>query len=287
MAKLIMCKGLPASGKSTWAKEKVLNSNGKIKRINKDDLRAMIDAGQWSKGREKDILTMRDVTITTWLLSGLDVIVDDTNLAPKHETRLKRIAKEYDAEFVIKDFTDVPVFECIRRDALREKSVGSKVIVRFYEQFMFDRTTWIKPIKFGSNAILCDLDGTLAIHQGRSPYDLSKVSEDGFNYHLWDLIKDKNIIFLSGREGTEQCRTDTIEWLVKHTGITNSEFYMSNLFMREAGDTRNDSIIKAEIYDTIIEPHYNIISVFDDRDRIVDMWRSKGLFCMQVNYGSF
>lgn len=57
--------------------------------------------------------------------------------------------------------------------------------------------------------------------------------------------------------------------------------------MREEGDTRNDSIIKAEIYDNIIEPHFNIIAIFDDRDRVVDMWRQKGLFTVQVNYGSF
>ena len=146
---------------------------------------------------------------------------------------------------------------------------------------------WTDPVKIGSNAIICDLDGTLAIRQGRSPYDLTKVSEDGFNYNLWHIIENQNIIFLSGREGKEQVRKDTIEWLKKYTGITNSEFYMDRLFMRAEGDQRNDAIIKAEIYTYIIEPHYNIIGVFDDRDRVVKMWRSKGLFCMQVNYGDF
>ena len=36
--KLIMTLGLPASGKSTWAKELVAKSGGQIKRVNKDDL---------------------------------------------------------------------------------------------------------------------------------------------------------------------------------------------------------------------------------------------------------
>ena len=146
---------------------------------------------------------------------------------------------------------------------------------------------WTTPIKFGSNAIIVDLDGTLAIHRGRSPYDLTKVSEDEFNYHLWFLIKDQNFIFLSGREGKPQVREDTINWLKKYTGIESNDFYMDRLMMRTEGDHRNDAIIKAEIYDNIIEPHFNIIAVFDDRDRVVKMWRDKGLFTCQVNYGDF
>lgn len=230
MPKLIMMKGLPASGKSTWAKEQIEKSNGKIKRVNKDDLRAMIDADKWSKGREKEIIKIRNISIKFCLTSGLDVIVDDTNLAPKHESKLREIAKSYEAKFEIKDFSSVPVYECIRRDALREKSVGSEVITKMYYQHIYDKEVWIKPLKEpASNAVICDLDGTLAIYQNRSPYDLSKVSEDGFNYHLWFLLKNQNVIFLSGREGTEQCRKDTIEWLKKYTGINKDDFIWIDL----------------------------------------------------------
>ena len=49
--KLIMTKGLPASGKSTWAKQ-YLDDNPGTKRVNKDDLRAMLDNGKWSKRNE-------------------------------------------------------------------------------------------------------------------------------------------------------------------------------------------------------------------------------------------
>ncbi|NDC95913.1 hypothetical protein EB077_11460 [bacterium] len=60
-----------------------------------------------------------------------DVIVDDTNLAPKHEKDLRHIASELDAEFEVKWF-DTPLAECIRRDMLRPNPVGKKVIRRFY-----------------------------------------------------------------------------------------------------------------------------------------------------------
>ncbi|MFN5657022.1 MAG: AAA family ATPase, partial [Pseudanabaena sp.] len=48
--------GLPASGKSTWAKEKVNKSPNIIKRVNKDELRAMLDNSYFSKGNEKFVL---------------------------------------------------------------------------------------------------------------------------------------------------------------------------------------------------------------------------------------
>ena len=48
---LIITKGLPASGKSTWARQKVKESNGTLKRINKDDIRAMVEDSKWSPER--------------------------------------------------------------------------------------------------------------------------------------------------------------------------------------------------------------------------------------------
>ena len=57
MSKLLMLRGLPASGKSTYAKE--LADKGWI-RVNKDDLRAMLNNSNWSKGNEKRVLKLRD-----------------------------------------------------------------------------------------------------------------------------------------------------------------------------------------------------------------------------------
>src|SRR5688572_8568486 len=90
-----MLKGLPASGKSTWAKEQVLKGEGKIKRVNKDDLRAMIDGGKWSKEREEQILECQNELIKIFLMYGKTVIVDDTNLEWKHYERLERIADSF------------------------------------------------------------------------------------------------------------------------------------------------------------------------------------------------
>jgi predicted kinase len=68
--KLLMLKGLPASGKSTYAKK--LAQDGYV-RVNKDDLRAMLHAGKWSKINEKQVLATRDQIVRDSLFAGKSV----------------------------------------------------------------------------------------------------------------------------------------------------------------------------------------------------------------------
>ena len=90
MLKMIMTKGLPASGKSTWAKKMIDNNPGVYKRANKDDLRMMLDNSKWSKSNEKFVLQIRDEIILQSLVNGKHVIVDDSNFAPIHLERMKQ-----------------------------------------------------------------------------------------------------------------------------------------------------------------------------------------------------
>jgi len=57
--------------------------------------------------------------------------------------------------------------------------------------------------------------------------------------------------------------------------------------MREVGDRRKDTEVKAEIYHRFIEPQYDVHYILDDRDQVVKMWRSLGLTCLQVAEGAF
>jgi len=108
MKKVILTKGLPASGKSTWAKEQLQMYPGRYKIVNKDSLRAMLDDGKYSATNEKFILKARDELIMLALSAGYHVIVDDTNLHPKHEMAIRELVKGM-ATIEIQDFTDVPL----------------------------------------------------------------------------------------------------------------------------------------------------------------------------------
>ncbi len=102
---IILCRGLPASGKSTWARELIDKNPEKYKRINKDDLRAMLDNGKWSKKNEQCVLQVRDLLIQKFMEDGYNIIVDDTNLDPKHEKRMKEFVEKWNSKISENSFT--------------------------------------------------------------------------------------------------------------------------------------------------------------------------------------
>ena len=117
----------------------------------------------------------------------------------------------------------------------------------------------------------------------RSPFNWSRVGEDEVDpniKNLLDSLREEYVIFLvSGR--SEACRKETEKWL------TENDISYDMLFMRPEYDIRKDSIIKREIFETHIRPYYNVEFVLDDRNQVVDMWRSLGLKCLQVAEGDF
>jgi predicted kinase len=282
--RVIILKGLPACGKTTWAKEQVDRYPGKYKRISKDDLRAMLDNKKWSKGNEKFILATRDSLILLALQEGYHVLVDDTNLHNKHEQAIRELVKGL-AIVEIKDFTDVPLETCIERDQKRPDYVGEQVIRKMHRDFLQPP----RPIVPAYNrnlpgAIISDIDGTLALISGRSPYDTARCEQDALNEPVADIVgnyhkSDFRILLASGR--SEQHRSLTENWL-QQKGVRYHE-----LFMRADGDSRKDAIIKREIYENHIAGKYNIKFVLDDRQQVVDLWRSLGLTCLQVDDGDF
>ena len=132
--KIIFCKGLPASGKSTWAKEFILYHPEFI-RVNKDDLRELFGNPLFNRDFEDAILDIERKIGKTALSIGKSLIVDDTNFAKKHETFWSGFAVLNSIKFEIMIF-DTPVEECIQRDSEREKSVGKDVIMGMYKNYI-------------------------------------------------------------------------------------------------------------------------------------------------------
>jgi len=277
MKKVIITKGLQGCGKTTWAKQIQADFPHQYKRVNKDDLRALLDNSVWSKGNEKFVLKLRDNIILQALQDGKHVIVDDTNLNPVHESHIKELVKGF-AEVEIKDFTDVDIETCIKNDAKRANPVGEKIIRQTYKQWLYKKPVTPDYIEGLTDIIMVDLDGTLALFGNKNAYDRD-FENDKLNYAVAEIIKNKNIILVSGRK--EKFRNQTLQFL----NFYNIKFL--ELFMRKDNDDRKDSIVKKEIYDNEIAGKYNILFVLDDRDQVVKLWRSLGLTCLQVTDGDF
>lgn len=279
--KVLMLKGLPASGKSTYAKELVSKNHNWV-RVNKDDLRAMMNGGVFSGKLEKQIVRIERKLAEDALKIGKSVVIDDTNFNPDHEDYFRRLAKMYMEEFEVK-FFDTPLEECIERDNKRPNGVGETVIRRMYNQYIKPKPAVYERNERLPKAIICDIDGTLAHMKDRSPYDWNRVGEDEIDpivKNLIDVLRHKYfIILISGRD--EVCRGETNKWLRKN-GIPHVP-----LFMRRENDSRKDSIVKRELFERCIRDYYNIEFVLDDRNQVVEMWRSLGLKCLQVQEGDF
>lgn len=137
-----------------------------------------------------------------------------------------------------------------------------------------------------------DLDGTVASHVNsdgslsRKHFDYTKVSSDAPMAVVIDAVQLFSArykpVFLSGREDSGLCRADSMLWIQANIAV-----HPITLFMREEGDHRADDIIKEELYRAHIEPVYDVQFVFDDRNRVVQMWRRIGLTCFQVADGDF
>lgn len=141
MNKLIICRGLPASGKTTWAKEWVIEDPEHRVRINQDDIRLMLGK-YWVPSREKLVQHIQEEALIEALLKDYDIVIDNTNLNKKVIDNYRALVIAHgNHEIVYKDFFNVPLVECINRNINRNASlpkdvqIANDVIFSMYELY--------------------------------------------------------------------------------------------------------------------------------------------------------
>ena len=135
MNKLIICRGIPASGKTFWAKQWVLEDSKHRVRINQDDIRLMLGK-YWVPSREKLVQEIQFDAIIEALNREFDVVIDNTNLNNKVLDQFNHLIRTFeDYEIEYKDFFDTPLSVCIERDKNRDLQVTEKVIRSFYNNY--------------------------------------------------------------------------------------------------------------------------------------------------------
>ena len=148
MAKIILCRGIQGSGKTTWAKQWALEDPEHRVRFNNDDIRNMLGK-YWVPSREDLVKDLRMTFICDAMFCGLDIVIDNMNLNPKeieyYNTILDSwnnpegvvpdvVRPKYSLEF--KDFF-IPLQECIDRDSKRPNPIGEEVIRKTYEKYKY------------------------------------------------------------------------------------------------------------------------------------------------------
>lgn len=297
---LTITRGVPGSGKSTWAKAWVAADPVNRARVNRDDLRLNLYGrpAPLDYKLEEAVTAAQHAAVRALLEAGKDVVVDDCHVRSKYVTEWARIAEDAGADFeVYSEFAKVPLETCIARDLLRTGNahVGEQVIRDMHARLKSSLKSKPAPAAepepvevYVPNpdlplAYLVDVDGTLALMGERHPFNWSAVGEDKPNLRVLDLVETLHgagycIIIVSGRDSV--CRKETYAWLNRY-GIEHD-----GLYMRAEGDNRSDEIVKRELFEEIRKTHC-VVGVLDDRDKVVKMWRSLGLLCLQVAPGAF
>ena len=303
MSKLLILVGAPGSGKSTFARYFLRTEDNWI-RVNRDDFRLMqFGDSLMIPFYEERISKMVEASVLTLLKSDTNVIIDATNTSLRTIEDMIHSYTEY-ADISFKVF-DLPVDELVKRCDKRYEETGkfiSKSVVErnvanlkhTLEKFDFApiprkvqvaTTSYATQDKNLPKAVICDLDGTLSLLNGRDPYNAATCDNDLLNEPVAAALKmakqqGYQVILLSGRE--DKFREPTVRFLDKH------QIGYDLLLMRTSNDFRKDNIIKRELFEGEIQGKYFVEFLLDDRNQVVDMWRKDlHLPCFQVNYGDF
>lgn len=272
--KLTLTRGLPASGKSTWAKEQ-LNKGGETIRVNRDDLRQMLFNSHCLDKREDTITEIQRSIVSDSLALGKSVILDDTNLNDKTFRYWEDFASLHGLLFVVKDFTGVPLEVCVARDELRSgfSYVGRPTIEKMALKYgLIDWDKFEKGIK------IFDMDGTLADveHRRKFANGPAKDWDRFFAEAVKDTVREGvareareaanagyGVVVVSARPA--RCYRDTAAWLDK----ANIKF--NHIFMRPDNNKTDDVLIKSDILKYL--PLEKIREVYDDRPKVLrEVW---------------
>lgn len=304
--KIIICRGIQGSGKSTWAKQWCHEDPEHRVRFNNDDIRNML-GDYWIPSREKLVKCLYDRFLLDSMARKYDIVIDNMNLNPKTVAEIEsevdlfnrgvrgEYGWKYEVEF--KDFW-TPVEECIRRDASRLNPIGAKVIKdtwRRYRNFIIssDIKEMLKNkaehVDGGRPVILVDMDATLCLNTSGRPFygenSANGMLEDTPVEEICRLVRQMGehclVFIVTGREGTAEVVDATKEWLKKN------EIPSDAMFFRPVGDYSPGPDCKRRIYEENIKGKYNVQFVLDDSSKCVKMWREQGLICLQPNEGKF
>lgn len=289
MYKAIIMKWLPWSWKSTWAEQQewFIIISRDILRLENPDM------------KEYEIVELQNSMISEY---KCDIIIDDTNMNPKTLERIKKLCTDCGYEVEVKDMywyyesDNHYLWMCIERNKNREKYVPESVIHKMYLQ----NCNMISNYDYNliGEYIIVDIDWTLAdlthrlhyVKEWKKDWDsfFDNMVHDKPYTHLIDIVnilkKTGYTVVLMSWRSDKWCK-ETVTWLQEH-GVK-----YDHLLMRSSWDKRDDVDVKKDLAELLIQNTWKLPSIaFDDRHRILELWRWMGIYtinCSQESDNNF
>lgn len=148
--------------------------------------------------------------------------------------------------------------------------------------------------------IVFDLDGTLALIEHRR--HLVAGRQKDWRSFFAACVRDEphkavilafhahlpvhEVHIWSGR--SDEVRPETEAWLARYLELDDPKhFFRERLRMRRKGDFTADDKLKKSWLDEVRASGRDVDLVYDDRQKVVDMWRANDVPCFQVAPGDF
>ena len=295
MSKLIILQGPPCSGKSTWAAEYKRQEDPEVVIVNRDDIRFELGNGKYTMKREDEVTEIEYNRVIEGLKEGKTVILDATNLNPTYLKKWLELPVKY--TYKIKEFY-VPYTEAMKRSKARKEAGGLYInrntMTHFYKKYynsefreeLTDKRVIREPEMHLPSIVICDLDATLALHQGREPFEWDLLKTDKIDPRLRLVLNNymalHKVVFITGRP--ESARLATTEWLQDPSNKLHDNWV---LYMRKNNDFSHGDDYKEKVYREKIEGKCNVLCVFEDSNKCVSRWRELGLLTCQVENSDY
>ena len=198
MRTLLLFRGAPGCGKSTYIKEHNLEQHV----LSADTLRLMCQSVQETPAGQMEISPQNDDVVWEMLFKLLEVrmshgeftVIDATNSKTVEMNRYKNLAKQYRYRMYVIDMTDLPIEECKRRNARRErlKRVPEAVIDKMYARFATQKVPSGVTVLPSTTDVMSDLN--------YYPNDFNQWKKVHGLYKTEPYIKNKGLVYVGEAE---------------------------------------------------------------------------------------
>ena len=317
---VLIMKGLPCTGKTTYAKENyTFSEKGDWIHVCRDDIREILFGPNYpfSFKNEKIVKKVEEAAIINSLNAGKHVVIDSTHLSKKHISRWDQFLREwqngnneYELNKEVKVMAEVSSMDRLHRIVARNRDRNNGPTKKFVPtHVVYNMALQYNMLNYHRNnqpVIVCDIDGTLAEVTHRLPFLYNNYKEgskmkadrdwDAFFSHCYadPLIESTKEKLLAATEEynvpreqvifvtarPEKTRVMTEDWLDRHL----PEFPANFIIMRPDNDRRPDTNVKEEIYHRFLK-NKNVIKIFDDRPAVIQMWHKYNLNVVDVGDG--